>query len=194
MLRFAREGDIPQMLAIYALYVEETTWSFEYRVPTQEEFLRRFREITLQFPWLVWEEGGQVLGYAYGSAPFGEREAYAWCAESSIYLRTDTRGRGLGRKLYTALEEVLKYQGYQILYALVVSENEGSLAFHRRLGYRLRAEFPRCGYKLDRWVGVLWYEKMLNFVESPSNFPKSILSIDISAQKLNDILYSLSIS
>lgn len=194
MLRIAREEDIPQMLAIYAPYVEDTTWSFEYAVPTREDFLRRFREITRQFPWIVWEEAGQVLGYAYGSAPFGERQAYAWCAESSIYLRDDVRGRGIGAKLCGALEQLLRDQGYLLLYALVTSENQVSQAFHLAMGFSLRAEFPGCGYKLGRRVGVLWYEKQLNFVESPSNFPASAMSTGITTQKTDDILYKLSIS
>lgn len=194
MLRIAREEDLLQMLAIYAPYVEATTWSFEYHVPTPEAFLQRFREITRQFPWLVWEEGGEILGYAYGSAPFGEREAYAWCAEGSIYLRPDARGRGLGRRLYAALEALLEIQGYQVVYALITTENEASAAFHRRLGYALRGEFPRCGYKLGRWVGVWWYEKWLRLVESPSKMPVPFLSIVRCTQNIDDILYNLSIS
>lgn len=194
MLRFAREGDLAGMLEIYAPYVENTTWSFEYTVPTREAFLDRFREITRQFPWLVWEEGGEILGYAYGSAPFGTREAYAWCAEASIYLRQDARGRGLGRRLYTALETLLTMQGYQILYAIITSENEASLRFHRRVGYRERALFPRCGYKHGRWLGAWWYEKVLNFVESPSEAPVSWMSIGKSPQNIDEILYNLSIS
>ena len=76
MLRIAEEQDVPQMLAIYAPYILTTTASFEYEVPSQEEFLRRFRTITARFPWLLWEEDGVILGYAYGSAPF-ERMAYS---------------------------------------------------------------------------------------------------------------------
>lgn len=194
MLRLAREDDLPQMLAIYAPYVETTTWSFEYQVPSFAVFRERFRDITRQFPWLVWEEAGEILGYAYGSAPFGSREAYAWCAESSIYLRQDVRGRGLGRRLCLALEALLTLQGYHLLYALVTSENTASQAFHQRMGYAPRAQFPGCGYKLGRRVGVIWYEKQLDFVESPSNFPASVLSIDSLTQKIDDILYNLSIS
>ena len=70
MIRFALESDVPAMLAIYAPYVQHTTVSFEYEVPSPEEFIRRFRSITEQFPWLVWEEDGQVLGYAYAAKPF----------------------------------------------------------------------------------------------------------------------------
>ena len=101
MIRIATEADVPEILAIYAPYIENTTITFEYNVPTKAEFLERFRSITQQFPWLVWEEDGKILGYAYGSAPF-QRDAYRWCAEDSIYLHPDARGRGIGTKLCTA--------------------------------------------------------------------------------------------
>ena len=79
MVRNATEADVAAILAIYAPYVLHTTATFEYDVPTQEEFMQRFRDITRQFPWLVWEEDGAILGYAYASAPY-TRAAYRWCA------------------------------------------------------------------------------------------------------------------
>lgn len=194
MLRFARETDVPEMLAIYAPYILSTTYSFEYDVPTPEAFLCRFLDYTRQFPWLVWEEEGKILGYAYGSAPFGERAAYRWCAEGSIYLRPEARGRGIGRRLYTALEKILTLQGYQVLYALITSENTPSLGFHAALGYTLRAEFPRCGFKFGRWLGVHWYEKQLDFVEFPSASPLCWRSIVPDVQKLFQDLDNLSLS
>ena len=193
MLRIATEADVPAMLAIYAPYILTTTYSFEYTVPSEEEFLARFRKYTAQFPWLVWEEEGKILGYAYGSAPF-DRAAYSWCAESSVYLSADARGRGIGKKLYAVLEELLRRQGYRVLYALITSENAASLAFHSRCGFTPRAEFTRCGYKFGRWLGVHWYEKELNSVEFPSNMPVSWLSIGADVQKMNDILDILSLS
>ena len=193
MIRIATEADLPAMLAIYAPYVLTTTYSFEYEVPTESTFLQRFRSCTRQFPWLVWEENGEVLGYAYGSAPF-ERAAYAWCAESSIYLRPDAQGRGIGGKLYRVLEQLLRKQGYQTLYAIVTQENTGSLQFHSRVGFTHLATFPRCGYKFGRWNGVVWMEKPLEIVESPGNSPMpwSVLVADV--QNLEDILGTLSLS
>ena len=91
-IRVATVEDAKSLLDIYAPYVENTAISFEYTVPTVEEFTARVQNITAQYPYLVWEEEGQVLGYAYGSAPF-ERKAFSWCAESSIYLRQDQRGK-----------------------------------------------------------------------------------------------------
>lgn len=170
MIRSAVLSDVPHMLQIYAPYVETTTFSFEYTVPTPEAFTERFLKYTKQLPWLVWEEDGVVLGYAYGSLPF-ERAAYAWCAEVSIYLAPQVHGRGIGRKLYAALEDILWKQGYRTIYALITSENTGSLAFHEKVGYRFCAEFPRCGMKFGRWLGVIWLEKRSNLVDIPSNFP-----------------------
>lgn len=179
-IRIAKEADVPQILAIYAPYILNTTVSFEYEVPSLEDFTRRFRAITAQFPWLVWEEHGKILGYAYGSAPF-DRAAYSWCAEPSIYLAPEAHRQGIGRQLYGALEKLLEQQGYQILYAIVTSENRPSLAFHESLGYCQVAVFPDCGFKHGRYIGTVWLEKRLNFVDSPSVFPISwakIVDID----------------
>ena len=139
MIRLATESDIDAILEIYAPYVLHTTYTFEYTVPEKEVFLKRFRDTTAQFPWLVWEEDGRVLGYAYGSAPF-ERAAYGWCSEVSVYLAPQCQGRGIGRKLYAVLEHILWKQGYRVIYALITSDNTGSLAFHEKAGYRLAVD------------------------------------------------------
>lgn len=193
MIRPATISDVSHMLAIYAPYVETTTYSFEYSVPTLEVFTNRFLKYTKQLPWLVWEEDGIVLGYAYGSLPF-ERAAYAWCAEVSIYLAPQAHGRGIGRKLYTALEQIMWKQGYRTIYALITSENTGSLAFHKKVGYCFCAEFPRCGIKFGRWLGVTWMEKRSNLVEIPSRPPVSWRAVVQNDQDFANILADLSLS
>ena len=193
MIRIALESDVPAMLAIYAPYVENTTVSFEYDVPSEEIFLQRFRDITRQFPWLVWEEDGRVLGYAYAARPF-ERAGYSWCAEPSIYLHDDARGRKIGQKLYAVLEEILKKQGYCVSYALITSENLTSLRFHEKCGYSTVAVFPDCGRKFGRWLGLHWMEKRLIISENPSTFPVTWLSIVQDAESFGDILDSFSLS
>ena len=193
MLRIATPADIPAMLEIYGPYVLNSTATFEYTVPTQEEFTRRFTTITAQYPWLVWEEEGTILGYAYASAPY-TRAAYSWCAEPSIYLRPDAKGRRICTKLYTALEAILTRQGYQVLYALVTEENRESIAFHEKFSYEKRAFFPDCGWKFNRWLGVFWMAKRLKSVEIPMDFPTPWLSIGQKGEKWNDILDSLSLS
>ena len=193
MIRVAKEADVQALLAIYGPYVEKTTATFECTVPTEAEFTARFREITSQFPWLVWEEDGVILGYAYGSLPFA-RAAYAWAGEVSIYLAPGAWGRGIGRRLYTALEKLMEYQGYRVLYAIVTEENTASLAFHEALGYRQVGVFSGCGLKFDRWLGVAWLEKHLDSVGIPSETPRAFCTFSESDRKLADILDKMSLS
>ena len=192
-IRLAKPTDIPRILEIYAPYVENTTFSFEYNVPSPESFALRFETITAQFPWLVWEEAGAVMGYAYASAPF-ERAAYSWCAEPSIYLAPEIHGKGVGRKLYLALEALLQLQGYRVSYAIITSENKPSVDFHAALGYTHLATFPNCGFKHGRWLGTIWMEKVLNLVESPNNMPVSFFSIVNNDRKLSEILAKMRLS
>lgn len=193
MIRIAEKKDIPAILSIYAPYVEHTTVSFEYTVPTLEAFTDRFVTITRQYPWLVWEEQGEILGYCYGSAAY-TRAAYAWTVEPSIYLRAEARGAGIGRKLYHALEQILLYQGYQVSFALITGENTDSLAFHRALGYETKAEYENIGFKHGRWLGLVWMEKRLKPVEIPLNPPIPWESIMQDEQRKSIILGILSLS
>jgi len=192
-IRFARLSDIPAMLDIYGHYVRNTTYSFEYIVPSVQEFTRRFEALTEQFAWLVWEENGQVLGYVYGSAPF-ERAAYQWCAELSIYLHPQACGKGIGRQLYEVSEEILRLQGYRLVYAIITSENEASMAFHKHLGYKTTAVFPGCGIKFDRILGTVWMEKQLNPVEIPTCVPISAKAVVNTDRKKQKVLDKLSLS
>ena len=171
MIRPATEADVPALLNIYAPYIETTTYTFEYRVPTLEEFTDRFRTITAGYPWLVWEEDGQILGYAYGSQAF-ERAAYSWDADMSIYLDPQAMGRGIGARLYKAVEDILYEQGYHALYGLVTHTNPGSCAFHRAMGYREFARHPKTGFKFGQWLDLIWFEKRLRD-ENPTEFPIS---------------------
>ena len=170
MIRFANEQDIPAILDIYGPYILNTAISLEYSVPTLEEFTERFRTITQQFPWLIWEENGTVFGYAYASLPFS-RTAYHWVAASSIYLAPSAKGKGIGRKLYSVLEALLTEQGYRKTYAIITSDNPDSLTFHEKVGYRFLAEFRDCGIKFAKLYHVVWMEKDLDCGEIPNNFP-----------------------
>lgn len=175
-IRFANEQDLPAILDIYSPYILNTAYSFEYTIPTLEEFTRRFQGISHWFPWLVWEEDGRVLGYAYGSPPF-ERAAYQWCSESSIYLAPEAQGKGIGRKLNTALEDLLRKQGYQKVYAIITTANASSIAFHEALGYRFTARFDNCGFKFGQWYGTVWLEKQLSATQMPTTPPVSVWDI-----------------
>lgn len=172
-IRMATVQDVPRILEIYGPYVGNTAISFEYTVPSVEEFAQRFSKITAWFPWLVWEENDVVLGYAYGSLPF-ERAAYQWCAAASIYLCPEACGQGIGKKLYDELERLLALQGYRKVYAVITTANEDSVAFHRAAGYRHTATMPACGYKFGKWYGTVWMEKELNTWDTPPREPVSI--------------------
>ena len=193
MIRIATTADIPAILDIYAPYILNTTATFEYTVPAPEEFTTRFQNITAQFPWLVWEEEGKILGYAYGSAPF-ERAAYRWCAEVSIYIAPQAKGQGIGRKLYAALEQILWLQGYRVIYAIITEENTASVAFHEKMGYRLTACLPDCGIKFGRSLGIVWMEKRSFSVEIPSKMPAAWRCVVENNRKLSNNLATLSLS
>ena len=171
-IRDARRSDVPAMLAIYAPFVEHTAVSFEYDVPTEAEFARRLEEHQAAFPWLVCEENGRVMGYAFAGRAF-ERAAYGWNAEISCYLAPELRGRGVGRRLYARIEEILTRLGYYKLFAVVTSANAPSVAFHHALGFRDAACFRNVGYKQGGWYDVLWLEKTLCDRPEPQCLPQN---------------------
>ncbi len=166
-IRIATPEDAAALLAIYAPYVEKTAITFEYDVPSWEEFRTRIIRTLQRYPYLVAEENGIAVGYAYIGS-FGTRPAYGWAAETSIYLRQDTQGRGLGKQLYAALEECAKAQHIQNLYACIAYPDVddayltgNSVAFHTHLGYREAGRFCHCGYKFGTWYNMVWMEKQM---------------------------------
>ncbi len=169
-IRPARLTDIPAMLEIYLPYVALTTFSFEYTGPTETEFEERFTTYTKKYPWLVWEEDGQVIGYAYAS-PMAVRASYQWTADVSIYVKTGCHGGGIGRALYSVLEEELRLLGYFNLLAIITEENASSRLFHEHMGFEHMLDLPHIGYKFDRWLGVSYYVKYIAEGE-PTGFPK----------------------
>lgn len=164
-IRVATVQDAVRLLAIYAPYVTGTAITFEYEVPTEEEFAARIARVLERYPYLVAEEAGVPVGYAYAS-PFHSRAAYAWGVETSIYVDKNKKGSGIGGKLHDALEHCLREQGILnlnacIAYPSVEDEylNKNSVEFHAHLGYRMVGEFEKCGYKFNRWYNMVWMEK-----------------------------------
>ena len=158
-LRFASPEDVPALLAIYEHYIS-TVITFEYALPSQEEFARRVSSVSKEYPYLAAEENGVLLGYAYAHR-IAERAAYAWGAELSIYLRPGAAGRGLGRGLYRALMELLRLQGVRTVYGLVASPNPASQGLHRSLGFQLSGVQKNAGYKNGGWIDLLWFERAI---------------------------------
>lgn len=167
IIRGATLDDADQILKIYAHYVENTAVSFEYAVPTLENFRGRMTATLRKYPYLVVAQDEKILGYAYAHEFIG-REAYDWSAELTIYLDKDERRRGLGRRLYSALEKILQEMGILNLYACVGWTeredeflNHDSAKFHERLGFECVGLFRNCGCKFGRWYDMIWMEKIL---------------------------------
>lgn len=153
LIRMAAVEDAAGLLEIYRPYVEETSITFETEVPRVEEFAGRITDILSRFPYLVAEEDGVLLGYAYAHA-FHERAAYGWTVESSVYVRKDVRHGHIGTALYQRLLLLLREQGVKNVCAVITVPNEPSMAFHKRLGFELGGVLPNFGYKLGEWHGV----------------------------------------
>ena len=168
ILRLATLADAPALLEIYRPYVENTTVSFETEVPSLSEFEGRIREYSEKFPYLVAEEDGAILGYAYAHA-FHERAAYGWTVETTIYLRQDQRGKGIGKKLYGALLPLLREQGVKNACAVVTIPNDPSMAFHQAMGFQTGNLLPMFGYKKGTWCGVAYlYLSLSTHGDQPS--------------------------
>ena len=163
-LRFAAEADSAALLGIYGQYLD-TPVTFEYVLPTEAEFAARIRDIGGTYPYLVWEDG-RILGYAYAHR-LGERAAYQWSAEVSIYLGRDSTGRGLGRRLYGALMELLRLQGVRTAYGCVTLPNGASEGLHAAMGFHLAGTWHSAGYKCGAWHDMAWFEKEIAPYDAP---------------------------
>ena len=164
-VRAATPQDAEQLLEIYTPFVisedcSVSNVSFELTAPDVEEFRQRIKDISTQFPYLVGEVNGQILGYVY-CHPYRERLAYQWSVEVTIYLAPAGQGKGLGRVLYEAMEEILRLQGITMLYSCITLGNEHSIKMHEALGYRLIGTFSKSGCKNGQWLDTVWLEKQL---------------------------------
>lgn len=152
--------DIPACLEIYNEYIKNTTITFEETLLSPDAFAARVQRIRSSYPYLVAEEDGTVIGYAYLDA-YNERSAYRYTADLSIYLAHDCLSRGVGTKLLAAVEEAGRQMGLHSLVAIITEENERSLRFHAKNGYREVGRLYKSGLKFGRWLDVAFYQKML---------------------------------
>ena len=163
LIRPAVETDAAALAAIYAHHVLHGFGAFEEVPPTPEDMDDRRRAVTVHgLPWLVAEDGGRVLGYAY-AAPFRPRAAYRYTVEDSVYVAPDAQGRGVGK---TMLAQVLKEcEALGLRQAIAVvgdSANAASIALHAALGFAHLGVARSVGFKHGRWVDVVWMQKSLN--------------------------------
>ncbi len=155
-IRLASPADAAAIAMVYRPYVEQTPISFELHAPTAEEMAARVARVMERSPWLVAEVDGAVRGYAY-AGHFRERAAYDWTAESTVYVESGLRGKGIGRALMNALIRVLVLQGYRSVIAGITLPNDASVGLHQALGFRRIGQFDKVGWKADAWHGVDFY-------------------------------------
>jgi phosphinothricin acetyltransferase len=159
-IRPATEADAAALLAIYLPFVETSAVSFETVAPTVEEFSVRIRKAVSNWQWLVAEQTGQCIGYAYGSA-HRERAAYRWSVEVSAYVQPNHHRKGIGGSLYAGLIADLIDRGFCNAYAGITLPNEASIAFHRSAGFDLIGTFRAGGRKFGKWHDVVWLQRRL---------------------------------
>ncbi len=160
VIRPVTTADAAAIAGIYNYYVEQTIISFEETPVTAQEMGGRIEKITSAFPWLVCEEKGLVVGYAYAS-PWKTRHAYQFSVESTVYLDRDCMRRGMGAQLYRRLLEELRAKSIHVVIAGIALPNEGSVALHEKLGFKKIAHFDEVGRKFDRWIDVGYWELVL---------------------------------
>ncbi len=187
-IRLARPTDAAGILAIYAPYIANTSFTFETEIPPEDEFVKRIASYLDNWPWLVCEVDAQIAGYAYASR-YRERVAYQWSAECSVYVHDDHHRSGIARALYTALFSILKKQGYRNVYAVINLPNDRSVAFHESMGFKWFATYEQVGYKLGQWKNVGWWRLIINeFGHEPDPvIPFSQMDQSVLPQLLSDV-------
>lgn len=209
-IRLAKPEDSLEIAAFYSPYVLNTAINFEYDPPSAEEYRKRIIEVQQRLPFIVatnWQ--GKVIGYVYAS-PMRLRPAFAWSIVTSIYLDSTVRGKGIGTRLYKALEMILRQQHIVNMFACITVSKDDDLAdiyggvpdrkvcscdphlpatsprFHASIGFVPVGREIDCGYKLGRWYDKLWMEKQIN---PRKRVPEDIILLPkMDSQQLDDIL------
>ena len=180
-IRTAQLSDAPEILKIYAPYIENTAITFEYEVPSTREFEGRIASTLEKYPYIVAIKEGKIVGYAYAGA-FKSRAAYDWGVEMTVYVDRNLKRMGIGRILYEKIEAILGAQGILNVNACIgypEKEDEhltwDSVKFHDKLGYKKIGHFHECGYKFNRWYDMVWMEKLIG---EHTNHQESIKTFD----------------
>jgi len=175
MIRIARDEDAAAMHAIYAPHVLDGVATFETVLPGEDAMRERLRARLQHYPWLVWEENGRVLAYAYAGR-FRERAAYDWIAETSIYVHADAQRRGIARKLYGLLLETMRLQGINQAIGVITLPGKVSVAMHEAMGFEPAGIWRQAGYKLGQWWDVGVWQKQL---QEPATVPSAVVPFSV---------------
>lgn len=174
MIRIAQESDAPALLEIYAPFVTNTAVTFDIEPPTLAEFIQKMNKIKEEAPYLVFEQEGNVLGYAYASS-HRQRAAYRWTRELSVYIHEEAKSKKCGTALYTSLLELLRCQNYRTVLAGITLPNIPSVNFHERLGFYPVGVYDNIGFKLGKSHRVGWWQLMLQEDKEPA---REIIAIE----------------
>ena len=170
-VRDATTADAAACAVLYAPYVTGTVVTFETEPPTAEQMAERIAAAQRRHAWLVLEDDGAVVGYAYGG-PYKERAAYRWSCEVSVYLERGRRRTGGGRALYEALFARLAERGFRTAVAGMTLPNPASEGLHRALGFEKVGVYRRIGWKHGAWHDVAWVQRTLASTDDPPVEPR----------------------
>lgn len=159
-IRACTTADAAAICEIYNHYVRHTVVTFEEVPVAVGEMAQRILDVTARFPWLVAEENGMLVGYAY-AMPWKLRSAYRFSVESTVYVARDCIGRGLGTALYRDLIAGLRTLDVHCAVGGIALPNPASIALHEKAGFKKIGQFVEIGRKLDRWVDVGYWELIL---------------------------------
>lgn len=160
MIRHAHPSDALAICAIYNHYVLHTTITFEEIPVSDKEMEQRIATVQENYPWLVYEEAGRIIGYAYASQ-WKPRSAYKHSVETSVYLAPEEKGRGIGRQLYTALIDEFRKTDIHALIGGIALPNDASIKLHESMGFKKIGQFIEVGYKFNTWVDVGYWEMVV---------------------------------
>ncbi|MGZ3698446.1 MAG: arsinothricin resistance N-acetyltransferase ArsN1 family B [Bdellovibrionota bacterium] len=166
-IRLAKKSDAAAMLEIYRPAITDGPASFETEMPSLKEFEARVEETLKKFPWLVYELGGEVVGYAYAGT-HRARAAYRWSVESSVYVSANHQKKGIGKALYQKLFQMLKDQGVVNVFGGITLPNPASVAIHEAFGFVHIGTFKEIGFKMGKWWDVGWWQLQLQRPAQPA--------------------------
>ena len=160
MIRDFQLDDIKKLVEIYNYYIQHTVITFDQVPFTIADFEQKIKPIYKKYPFIVFEENNEILGYAYGSS-WRTKPSYKFTAESTIYLTKDALGKGIGTKLYTELLQRLKQQKIHTIIGGLTLPNAASIKLHEKLGFKKVAHFKEVGRKFEQWLDVGFWQLTL---------------------------------
>lgn len=161
MIRDVNLKDAEELADIYNYYIKNTNITFEETLLSPADMEERIKKVTKNYPWIIWEDEGEILGYAYGSR-WKERAAYKRSVESTVYVKNNSLGKGIGSELYKELIKSLRTIEIHLIIAGIALPNKSSQKLHEKMGFKKCAQFHEVGFKKSQWIDVGYWELILN--------------------------------